>query len=205
MSSKQSGQRELAAGQCHVCPAWLGAVFASPLRRLLESPERLLHPVIREGQTVLEVGPGMGFYSIPAARRVGGAGRLICVELQQAMIAGLEKRLRRAGLGERVEVRACTADDLGLADLVHSVDVALILNVLHESPEPRRMLGQLAGALRLGGTLLLVEPRGHCSVEFFDEEIRWAGEAGLTVASSAKRYGRYQRRVLLRKTEEATP
>jgi len=76
----------------HVCPWWLGPLLASPVRKLVQDPARILAPHVREGMTVLEPGPGMGFFTIELARRVGPRGRVIAVELQPRMLAGLRRR-----------------------------------------------------------------------------------------------------------------
>jgi len=56
-----------------VCPWWLGYFLASPVRRWLmrEDPAQILAPYVREGMTVLEPGPGMGFFTLELAMRVG--------------------------------------------------------------------------------------------------------------------------------------
>ena len=72
-----------------VCPWWLGYVLASPLRRWLQDPAAIVAPYVREGMTVLEPGPGMGFFTLELARRVGPKGRVIAVDVQPRMIAGL--------------------------------------------------------------------------------------------------------------------
>jgi hypothetical protein len=46
-----------------VCPWWLGYLLASPLRRLMMDPRKLLAPYVHEGMTVLEPAPGMGFFA----------------------------------------------------------------------------------------------------------------------------------------------
>ena len=62
-----------------VCPWWLGYVLASPLRRLFLDPVKLLSPYVQAGMTVLEPGPGMGFFTLELARLVGPAGRVVAV------------------------------------------------------------------------------------------------------------------------------
>jgi len=65
-----------------VCPWWLGYVLASPLRRLFLDPVKLLSPYVQAGMTVLEPGPGMGFFTLELARLVGPAGRVVAVDIQ---------------------------------------------------------------------------------------------------------------------------
>ena len=60
----------------HVCPWWLGYFLASPVRRWMQNPDELIAPYITPGMIVLEPGPGMGFFTLPLARRVG-SGRSI--------------------------------------------------------------------------------------------------------------------------------
>jgi ubiquinone/menaquinone biosynthesis C-methylase UbiE len=163
----------------HVCPWWLGWTLIFPLRRWLQRPESWLDAVVRSGDRVLEVGPGMGFFTVPLAERVGPTGRIWCVDLQPRMLTALGRRLRRRALAERVTLRACSAEDLNVADLSGSMDLALLIYVLHEVPDPRRTLEQVAASLRVGGRVLLVEPRGHCSAEMFAEQLRISRELGL--------------------------
>src|SRR5689334_15309979 len=97
-----------------VCPWWIGWLLASPIRKLRQDPARILAPHLREGMTVLEPGPGMGFFTVEAARRVGAAGRVVAVDLQPRMLAGLRRRAERAGVGDRVETRVAPKDGLGV-------------------------------------------------------------------------------------------
>ena len=54
----------------HVCPWWGGYFIDNRLRRLLHNPERLLSPYVQQGMTVMDIGCGMGFFSIAMAAMV---------------------------------------------------------------------------------------------------------------------------------------
>ena len=166
-------------GPGHVCPWWLGPLLASPIRRLFESPEKLLGPHVRAGMTVLEPGCGMGFFTLPLARLVGPSGKVIAVDLQPRMIEGLRRRARRAGLLDRIEALVCAADDLGLGRWEGRIDLAVAIHTVHETGDDDRFLGQLARALRPGGALFLMEPRGHVSREAFAATLAAAERLGL--------------------------
>jgi hypothetical protein len=45
-----------------VCPWWGGYILANPIRKLAQDPARMLKPFVGVGMTVLEPGPGMGFF-----------------------------------------------------------------------------------------------------------------------------------------------
>ena len=93
----------------HVCPWWVGYLLISPIRRWLQDPDKILSPYISEGMTVLDVGPGMGFFTIPAARMVGNSGRVIAVDLQEKMLKSLVKRAEKAGVAGRIVDQAMRA------------------------------------------------------------------------------------------------
>jgi ubiquinone/menaquinone biosynthesis C-methylase UbiE len=172
-----------------VCPWWLGYVLASPLRLLFEDPHALLSPHVRPGMMVLEPGCGMGFFTLELARLVGPAGRVVAVDLQPRMLAGLRRRLRRAGLEPRVDARQATPERLGLEGLEERADLALALHVVHEVPDQRAFFAELAGALKPGGALLVVEPRGHVSAEELARTVQAAEESGL-LPQDAPAFGR---------------
>jgi len=160
----------------HVCPWWYGWVIDNPLRRLLHDPVRLLSPWVSAGMTVADIGCGMGIFSLGLAELVGEAGRVHAVDLQPRMLATLERRARKAGLGHRITTRVCSANDIGP---LPEVDFALGFWVVHESPAPAQMLAQLAVALRPEGRLLVAEPRLHIGSRDFAGLLAVAAQAGL--------------------------
>lgn len=164
----------LLGGRGAPCPAALGWLVDNPLRR------RYMRPVLdrvglRPGEAVLELGPGPGAFTLEAARRVGPRGRLIAVDIQPAMIARLEEKVRAAGL-ENVETHVASAFELPLPD--SSVDRAFLITVLPEIPDQVRALREVHRVLKPGGILSITE-------EFYDPDyprqkttIAWAAAAG---------------------------
>jgi SAM-dependent methyltransferase len=167
-----------------VCPWWIGYLLASPLRRWMsESPESLLAPYIRPGMTVLEPGPGMGYFTLPMARMVGPSGRVIAVDIQPQMLASLTRRGRKAGLLDRIEARLVPPDRMGLDNLRGAVDLVLAFAVVHEVPSPEAFFIEAVAALKPDGTLLFAEPAGHVNSEAFATELKAARSAGLAEVS----------------------
>lgn len=179
--------REVA--MAHVCPWWIGFFLLSPLRKIRQNPDRILGPLVRAGMTVLEIGPGMGFFSIPLARIVGERGRVVCVDMQEKMLSVLKRRAAKAGVSPRIESRLCGPDSLGIDDLDGAVDFALIFAMVHEVPDRAGLFRQVWKSLKPGGTALFAEPRGHESARGFNESLDIASSCGFGMGDKPNIWG----------------
>jgi len=159
-----------------VCPWWFAYSFDNPLRRLVHPPEKLLSAWVRPGMTVLDVGCGIGHFSLGLARLVGPTGRVIAADLQERALGIVERRARRAGLADRITTRRCGADSCGVAG---PVDFALAFWMLHETPAAETFCRQIAAALSPGGRFLVAEPAFHVAEATFASELAAAERAGL--------------------------
>jgi SAM-dependent methyltransferase len=164
-----------------VCPWWFGYFLTCPLRRLAFDPAKLLGPFVQDGMTVLEPGPGMGFFTLELARLVGPRGRVLAVDIQPRMLQALQRRAAKAGLLERIEARLATPDSLRLDGLAGTVDFALAFAMVHEMPSLSGFFTEVARALRHGACLLLAEPSGHVRAPAFEAELDAAAQAGFEV------------------------
>jgi len=162
----------------HVCPPWIGYLLINPLRKLLENPNKIMGPFVQEGMTVLEPGCGMGFFTLPLARMVGPAGRVVAVDIQKKMLSALERRARKAGVLDRIELRHADGDGMGVEDLSGEVDFTAALHVVHEVPDQSRFYTETWETLKPGGKLLVVEPKGHVSQENFEQSVSLAEKVG---------------------------
>lgn len=164
-----------------VCPWWLGYFLASPLRRLLQDPEEIVRPYVKEGMSVLDIGCGMGFFSLPLAKLVGKTGKVICVDLQDKMLKGLVKRAAKAGLSGRIDARICRQNSLAVSDIDGKIDFALAFALIHEVPDKERLFAEIYNTMKQTGVLLLAEPKGHVSKLDFETTVSIAQRAGFEV------------------------
>src|SRR5512143_680640 len=164
-----------------VCPWWLGYLLAAPWRKLWHDPRTILRPFLAEGMTVLEPGPGMGFFTLDVARLVGPTGRVVAVDIQPRMLEALRRRARKAGLLARIDARLARGDGMGVDDLEGRVDFVLAFAVVHEFPSAGRFFTEAHRAMKPGGRLLLSEPRFHVSEAAFGTTLEVARAAGFEV------------------------
>lgn len=116
-----------------------------------QSPQRLkriLRP--KEGERILEVGPGPGVHALPIARALLPGGVLEALDIQTEMLDHLNRRAEKAGVTNIVTTRG-DAQALPFPD--DSFDAAYMIGTLGEIPdgaaELRRVL-QPAGRLVIG-------------------------------------------------------
>jgi ubiquinone/menaquinone biosynthesis C-methylase UbiE len=179
----------------------VGYLLLTPLRRLLENPHRLLGGFVKQDMTVLEPGCGMGYFTLPLAGMVGPGGRVIAVDIQPKMIAVLTRRAQKAGLLDRIDARCADGGGLGIADLNQRVDFAAAIHVVHEMPDQPAFFDEIAGALKPGGRLLVIEPKGHVTPRRFEKTAASATRAGLEIDDGFA--GIKQRKLLLVKPPSA--
>ncbi|RQW10740.1 class I SAM-dependent methyltransferase, partial [candidate division KSB1 bacterium] len=170
----------------HLCPVWVGHVLVSPMRKLAQSPQKILASYIQEGDTVVDIGCAMGFFSIPMAGMVGDRGKVICLDVQEKMLSKLRARAEKAGVLDRLLVRRCQSADLQLADMQDKIDFALAFSVVHEVPDQNALFAQIVAALKRGARLLISEPKAHVSLESFARSVIAAKNAGLTVCADVQ-------------------
>jgi len=150
-------------GPMHYTMRW---ILHAPLRRLLHPVQPMLDRFgVRPGMTVLELGPGNGYFSIEAARLMGSDGRLVCLDIQPPMLTDLRGRLTAAGVTNAHPVLG-DALRLPLADA--SVDVAFLVTVLGEIPDRPQGLAELRRVLKPGGTLSITESLNDPDYQFED-------------------------------------
>jgi ubiquinone/menaquinone biosynthesis C-methylase UbiE len=151
------------------------------LRKFIHNPKKILSPYVKEGMRALDIGSGMGFFSLPMAAMVGEKGCVICVDLQDKMLLGLARRAQKAGLAHRIECRRAQDNSIMVPDLDGTVDFALAFAMVHEVPDKDRLFREMAAAVKQGGKLLIVEPRGHVSADAFESTLGIAAQYGFSV------------------------
>jgi ubiquinone/menaquinone biosynthesis C-methylase UbiE len=164
-----------------ICPWWLGYALASPARRLIHDPRAILSPFVSAGMTVLEPGPGMGFFTLELARLVGPRGRVVAIDLQPKMLAALRRRADRKGLVDRIELREAKGGRMGTGDLGAAVDFLLAFAVVHELTDIAGFFAESYQTLKPSGKALVVEPSGHVSAPAFAATLALAERAGFVV------------------------
>jgi ubiquinone/menaquinone biosynthesis C-methylase UbiE len=131
------------------------------------------------GKRVLEVGPGTGYYAVDIAERVGEAGHLDLLDVQQEMLDHTLRDAARRGVAGRITATRADARALPYAD--DAFDCAYIVSALGEVPDQVAALRELARVVRPGGSVVVGELFGDPHMVTPGRLCERGALAGLTV------------------------
>ncbi len=115
---------------------------------------------LREGMRVADLGAGSGHYSLAAAGVIGHDGRVYAVDLQEDVLKHLVDSARRMGL-RNVEMVWGDIERRGGTKLRdHSMDAAILSNVLFQVDQKKDLSAEVFRILKPGGKLLVVDWAG---------------------------------------------
>ena len=103
---------------------------------------------VQAGETVVDLGSGAGLDLLIASRKVGPSGRVIGVDMTEAMIAEARRNVQRAG-ATNIELRQGQIEALPLE--ADSADWVISNCVINLSPDKPAVFRELARVLKPGG------------------------------------------------------
>jgi arsenite methyltransferase len=107
---------------------------------------------LKEGETVLDLGSGGGLDVFLAAKKVGAKGKVIGVDMTEAMITRARAVAQENGYAN-VEFRLGDIEALPIED--SSVDIVISNCVINLSPDKQKVFQEAHRVLRSGGRLMI--------------------------------------------------
>jgi ubiquinone/menaquinone biosynthesis C-methylase UbiE len=159
------------------CPWWLVPLLENPYFQVVAGAELLMDRAgIGPGMSVLDAGCGPGRLTVPIAKRVGPAGRVVALDRQLRMLQRLQRRITDHDLTNVETIFGKLGEDL-LPPA--AFDVAVLVTVLGEIPDQAGALAEIRGALRAGGVLSVTEVLPDPHYQTLAQVRALAAEAGL--------------------------
>lgn len=128
------------------------------------------------GERLLEIGPGVGYYTFSLAEWVGGEGTVEVFDLQQEFLDHVMREAAERGAANVVPTRG-DATSLPYGD--DTMDAVVLTAVLGEIPDRAAALREIARVLRPQGRLVVGELFGDPHFTTVGSLRREAGRAGL--------------------------
>ena len=143
----------------------------NPLLPIFRNPYKLLRAAgLRQGQKVLEVGCGPGFFTIPAAKIVGEEGLIYAIDVNPFAIRRVKNKIAKERL-RNVKPSLTNASNTGLPE--SSIDLAFLFGLRYVAGGLRSVISEMHRILKPGALLSFEKTRG--SGEELIQEVERAG------------------------------
>jgi len=134
------------------------SIFEDPKREENLQINRVMDILkISEGKTAADIGAGSGWFTVRAARRVGGQGAVYAVEINQEYINYINERAKRENLPN---IKTILGEEENPLLPENEIDAVLILKTYHEIAQPVRFLRNLRPSLKKNGLVGVIDRNG---------------------------------------------
>jgi ubiquinone/menaquinone biosynthesis C-methylase UbiE len=135
----------------------MASAMESRLRYRFFGPRRILQGAeLQRGQTVLEIGCGTGFFTLPAAGFLGNQGSLVAMDILAVSVEAVTKKVQAAHLKN---IRVVKGDALHTEFAAGSFDAVLLFGVVPAPMLPlAQLLSEMHRILKPGGVMAVWPP-----------------------------------------------
>jgi predicted methyltransferase len=138
---------------------------------------------IAPGKNVADIGAGSGWFTVRAARRVTGSGRVYAVDINPEAIHYIDQRAKEEQL-QNIKTILSKPDDPQVPAI--SIDAVLLLKTYHEVAHPVVLLRNLRSSLKPGAKIGIIDRNGNGENHGVSKEVvvREAAQAGYELRDS---------------------
>lgn len=159
----------------HLCPWQLMWLFDNRFRTKIHPGKSIFSPYVSKGDTVLDLGCGIGGMSLELAKIVGPEGTVVAADIQQGALDKVESRAEANGLGNIIQTKLLNESENSFD---HDFSFILCFWSAHESINPSRTIKNTYPILSSNGIFMLIEPLLHVSETEFKSQIQSAISVG---------------------------
>ena len=138
---------------------------------------------IEPGKNVADIGAGSGWFTVRAARRVTGSGRVYAVDINPEAIQYIDQRAKKEQL-QNIKTILSKPDDAQLP--ADRIDAVLLLKTYHEVAHPVVLLRNLRSSLKPGAKIGIIDRNGNGENHGVSKDVvvREAAQAGYELRDS---------------------
>ncbi len=130
-----------------------------------QQPERVVADLgLQNGSTIADIGCGSGYFTFRLSKAVGEKGKVFATEISAK---GLKSVADRAKKGDITNIETVKSDPTRTKLARHSVDAAVIANVLHHVNKEHRipLVKDIAEAIKPGGSFYIIDWRLKATIK----------------------------------------
>lgn len=121
-------------------------------------PDRVIEEFdIKEGMKIADFGCGAGYFAIPAAKIVGEKGKVYALDVLKTALESVKSRARAEGLLNIISIWSNLETFNGSKLKDEFVNLALLSNILFQSPKKAGIIKEAKRILKKGGKMIIIE------------------------------------------------
>ena len=125
------------------------------VRMYWQMPNRVLDEIgVASGNTIADVGCGIGYFSVRLAKKVGKSGIVYASDIDRGALAFLKEKTEVQNI-QNLKIIQGREDDPLLPSSV--IDMVLIVNTIHLIDRPSEYLSNLKSCLKPDGCIVIVQ------------------------------------------------
>ena len=165
-----------------VCPWWLCFSFDNFTRAWYQNPVKIMTPFVKEGNKVLDVGPGRGFFTFPLASLVKPEGLVYGLDIQKKMLDILK------GIADKKNYSNIITHlyDGKNFCIQEKFDFINLFWMFHEVEHKDAFLDELKKVCKSGCRVLFVEPLIHVNKKAFYVSVQLFLDKGFEIIDTIK-------------------
>ena len=115
---------------------------------------------LREGMRVVDIGSGIGHYTLAAAPIVGSSGRVYAIDVQEEILKSLKREVTERGFSNVSTIWGDVEKPFGTKLKGEVVDAAIVANVLFQFEDKVAAITEIRRIFKPGGLVLVVDWAG---------------------------------------------
>ena len=125
------------------------------VRMYWQMPNRVLDEIgVESGQTIADVGCGIGYFSVRLAKKVDKSGIVYASDIDRGALAFLKEKTERQNIRNLKIIHGMEDDPLLPGS---AIDMVLIVNTIHLIDQPSEYLSNLKSCLKPDGRVVIVQ------------------------------------------------
>ena len=128
-----------------------------PNGRFVEPKSATSHFHLREGDTVVDVGAGSGYFTPYLSQAVGDSGKVYACEIQKNLVETLNEIVTTANLPNVIPLWSDIEEQNGVQVKDGEADVIVMVNTLFQLEHKEQALQEISRILHSGGKVCLID------------------------------------------------